>query len=83
MELETILTIVSAILGVIALVAGTFWAKAKGKLGAVANLIKQAYEVVNKVFVILEDNTISKQEVEELKKEAQDVKDALKVLLGK
>jgi divalent metal cation (Fe/Co/Zn/Cd) transporter len=83
MELETVLTIVSAILGVVAMVAGGFWLKAKGKIGLIANLVKQAYEVVNKVFLILEDNTISKQELEELKKEAQDVKDALKALVGK
>ena len=76
-------TIVSAVLGLVAVVAGGFWLKAKGKIAAVANLIKQAYEVVAKVNAVLEDNQVSKAEVEELKKELRDVKDAFKALVGK
>ena len=78
-----VLTIVSVVLGAVAVIASGFWLKAKGKLSQVADLVKQAYEVVAKVNEILEDNAIDKTEVEELKKEAQDVKDAFKALIGK
>jgi len=78
-----LLTIISIILGAVAALAGGFWLKAKGKLSQIAELIKQAYEVVAKVNDVLADNKIDADEVAELKKEIQDVKDALKVLLGK
>lgn len=73
----------SVVLTGVAIVAGGFWLKAKGKLSQVANLVKQAYEVVAKVNEILADNQINKDEIAELKKEAQDVKDAFKALTGK
>jgi predicted metal-binding transcription factor (methanogenesis marker protein 9) len=78
-----VVTIISIVLGAVAALAGGFWLKAKGKLSQAANLVKQAYEVVAKVNEILEDNAITKDEVAELKKEAQDVRDAFKVLIGK
>jgi len=76
-------TIVSAVLGLVAVVAGGFFLKAKGKLKQIADLIKEAYEVIAKVYSVLEDNKVDKTEVAELKKEAADVVKALKVLLGK
>ena len=39
-------TIVSAVLGLVAVVAGDFFLKAKGKLKQIADLIKEAYEVM-------------------------------------
>jgi len=76
-------TIISAVLGLVAVIAGGFWLKAKGKISQAATLIKEAYEVVAKVNSILEDNKIDKAEVEELKKELVDVKAAFKALIGK
>jgi len=78
-----VLTIVSVVLGAIAVLAGGFWLKAKGKLSQAATLVKEAYDVVTKVNEILEDNTITKDELVELKKEAGEVKAALYALIGK
>jgi len=82
MELD-LWTIVSAVLGLVAVVAGGFWLKAKGKIAAVAELVKQAYEVVQKLHEVLADNKVDKAEVEALKKELNDVKVAFKALIGK
>jgi len=76
-------TIVSAALGLVAVVAGGFWLKAKGKIAHVADLVKQAWEVVAKLSSVLEDDKVSKEEVDALKKELNDVKVAFKVLLGR
>ena len=83
MDLNTILIVVSAILGIVATVWGVGFQKIKGKLKAVAVLVKEAYEVVAKVAEILEDDKISPDEIEELKKEAADVKAAFFALIGK
>ncbi len=83
MELETILTIISAILGVIAMVAGGFWAKAKGKVGAIKNLSKEVFELVSTAVNAIEDDKITKDEVNAIKKEAEEVKAAFHALIGK
>ena len=83
METSTVLTLVSVGLGLIATVAGVFWGKARGKLKQVVNLFKQVYELVDAVFKMIDDNTITQEELDTLKKEAADVKDAFKALLGK
>lgn len=82
MELD-LWTIVSAVLGLVAVVAGGFWLKAKGKIALAANLIKQAWEVAQALSDALEDNKVDKAEVDALKKELADVKDAFKALIGK
>lgn len=82
MELD-VWTIVSAVLGLLAVVAGGFWLKAKGKIAQVGGVLKEAYEVVAKLHTVLEDNTVSKAEVAELKKELADVKTAFFELIGK
>lgn len=82
MELD-IWTIVSAVLGLVAVVAGGFWLKAKGKIAQAATLFKEAYEVVAKVYEVLEDDKVDKTEVAELKKEVGDVGAAFKSLIGK
>lgn len=83
MELEMILTVVSAILGVVAMVAGGFWLKAKGKLNAVKNLAKEAVDLVQVAVGTLDDDKITKEEVESIKKEASEVKAAWHALIGK
>jgi Tfp pilus assembly protein PilO len=76
-------TIVSAALGLVAVVASGFWLKAKGKIAAIGTLVKEAYEVIATVHEILQDDKVDKAEIEELKKEAADVANAFKALIGK
>ena len=87
-------TIITVVLGLVAAVAGGFWLKAKGKLSQIASLIKETVELVNKAFSVptkaiamLDDNTVTKDEIAELKalftelrEEAADVKAAWKLL---
>jgi NTP pyrophosphatase (non-canonical NTP hydrolase) len=75
--------IVSVAVSVIAVVFGGFWLKAKGKLALIADLVKEAYEVVSAFNEVIADNKIDKAEVERLKKEAADVKESLMALLGR
>jgi len=75
--------IVSIVVSGIAALAGGFWLKAKGKFSAIGSLLKESYEVVAKVNAILEDDKITKEEVEQLKAEAEDVKEAFFALIGK
>lgn len=83
MEGFDVWTIVSAVLGLVALIAGGFWLKAKGKIGQISALIREAYEVVQKLHLALEDNKVTKEEVDGLKKELADVKLAFLKLVGK
>lgn len=78
-----VLTIISVVLGAIAALAGGFWLKAKGKLSQVRSLAKESYDLVNVAVSALDDNTLSKEEVAAIKKEAEEVKVAWKVLIGK
>lgn len=80
LELTTIITIV---LGLIGTFAGGFWLKAKGKLKAVVQLGIAAVDVIEVLEKALEDNKIDKKEIQALKKEAKEVKDAWKVLTAK
>jgi len=87
-------TIITIVLGLIAAVAVGFLAKAKGLLKKVAVLLKETVELVNKAFSIptkaiamLDDNTVTQEEIaelkalfQELKDEAADVKAAWKLL---
>lgn len=87
-------TIITVAISLVAAVAGGFWLKAKGKLAQIAGLIKETVELVNKAFSIptkaiamLDDNTVTQDEIAELKKlftelreEAADVKAAWKLL---
>jgi Tfp pilus assembly protein PilO len=82
MELD-LWTIISAVLGLVAVVAGGFWLKAKNKISQVSALIKEAYEVAAALSAALEDNKVTAVEVEQLKKELKDVKDAFFVLIGR
>ena len=87
-------TIITIVLGLVSAVAVGFWAKAKGKLAQITSLIKETVELVNKAFSIptkaiamLDDNTVTQDEItqlkalfQELKDEAADVKAAWKLL---
>ena len=83
MELETILTLVSVGLGVLATIAGVFWGKAKGKLGALKNLSKETFDLVRVTIEALDDDKIEKSEVDKIKQEAIEVRTAWRVLIGK
>ena len=83
MESEMILTVISAILGVVAIVAGTFWAKGKNKLNAIKNLVKETFDLVKVAIEALDDDKIEKAEVEKIKQEAIEVRTAWRVLIGK
>ncbi|GAG04703.1 unnamed protein product [marine sediment metagenome] len=75
--------IVSAVLGILAVVASGVFLKAKGKLRQVVTLGKEAVDVAIVAVDALEDNAIDKSEVEAIKKEALELKEAWKALLGK
>lgn len=83
MDLQTILIIVSSILGVVAIVLGERWVKAKGKLSQVTDLAKEVYELVDAATSALDDDKISPEEVNKIKQEAAEVKAAWRILIGK
>ena len=83
MEIETILTVVSIVLGLVATIAGVFWGKAKGKLNAVKNLSKETFDLVKVAIEAIDDNKIDKAEVDKIKQEAMEVRTAWRVLVGK
>ena len=83
MELETILTIVSAVMGVISLVAGGFWLNAKGKLNQFKSVVKEGYDVVTASVEAVDDDKITKAEVEKIKQEAAEFKAAIKLLFAR
>ncbi len=76
-------TIVSAVLGLIAVVFGGFWLKAKGKLQQGLALAKETHDLIEVAVEALDDNALDKSEVEAIKKEALEVKAAWKALIGK
>ncbi len=83
MELDTILTLVSVGLGVLATVASVFWGKAKGKLNAIKTLSKEVFELVQASVGAIDDDKITPEEIAKIKQEAADVKAAWRALVGK
>ena len=83
MEDSMILTVISAIMGVVALVAGTFWAKAKGRLNAIKSLVKETFDLVKVAIEALDDDKLTKTEIDRIKQEAIEVRTAWRVLIGK
>lgn len=75
--------IVTIVLGLIATIAGTFWLKAKGKLAQIVKLGREAVEAAEYFEKMLSDNKVEKSEVEQAKKELNDVRTAFKALIGK
>ena len=80
LELTGILTVVLAI---ISTVAGSFWAKIKGKFGKAIILGKELIQASEALESALEDDKLTKKEIENLKKEFNDVKIAFKDLTKK
>jgi len=83
MENLDVLTIISVILGVVATVFAGFWTKIKGKLGKVITAGKEFIDVGNALKRALADDKISKEEVDEIKKEWAEAMAAFKAILGK
>lgn len=83
METDTILTIVSIILGLGATVLGGKWLAAKGKLTQFKNVVKEGYDVVKVTIEIVDDDKVTKEEIAQVKQEAAEFKAAVKLLLGK
>ena len=83
MDLNAILTIVSAGLGFIALVASGFLIKTKGKLSQVIVLGKDVVDVVEAFEKAVADNTVTSEEVAAIKVELVEVKAAFKALVSK
>ena len=79
MEWSTILTIA---LGLISTFLTGFWATSKGKIKAFINLGKDVFDVAEKFESAIEDEKITKQEIEEIKKELAEVKESWKVLVS-
>jgi len=78
-----VLTIISVVLGAVAVIASGFWLKAKGKLAAVKKLAKESYDLVSVAIAAVDDNAIDKAEIDAIKKEAVEVLAAWKALIGK
>jgi hypothetical protein len=76
-------TIITLVISGLTLFAGGAWAIAKGKLGEAKNLIKEAYDVVQVAVEAIEDDKITKAEIEKIKSEALEVKVAARVLFKK
>lgn len=76
-------TVVSAVLGLVALIAGTFWVKAKGRLALIVTAGKQVVDVVEVLDTVLKDDKVEKTEVEAVKKELSEAKEALKAVIAK
>jgi len=76
-------TIVSAVLGLVAIVGGGAYLKVKGKLGQVKNLRKEAVDVLIVTVNAVDDDKITAEEVAAIKKEAKEAAAAFKTLIGK
>jgi len=76
-------TVVTIVLGAIAALFGTFWGKVKGKLGQVVIAGKEFADVGIALKDALEDDKITQEEKENIKKEWGEALAAFKKLIGK
>jgi Tfp pilus assembly protein PilO len=76
-------TIITLVITAIATFAGGAWAIVKGKLKQVVNLARKAIDVATTLESALEDDKISKVEIEALKTDLAEVKGAWKELTKK
>ncbi len=82
MELD-IGTIVTLIITAIATFAGSAWAFVKSKLSKVVKLGTEAMDVITILEASLEDDKVTKEEIDAIKKEIGEVKVAWKALTKK
>ena len=76
-------TVASGVLSLLAIVAGGFLLRAKGKLNQVIVLGNEVVELVEAVNLALVDNSVSEEEAQAINKELQAVKDAFKLVISK
>jgi len=76
-------TIITLIISALTIFAGGAWFKAKGKLTQVKDLGKEAVDVLIAAVNAVEDNKITQEETEIIKKEALEAASAFKRLIGK
>ena len=76
-------TIITLVMTAIAALAGGFWLKAKGKLGQIKDVIKESADVVIVAVEAVGDDTLTKEEIESIKKEAKEAVAAFKALIGR
>lgn len=76
-------TIISLVLGVLTVVFSGFWLKAKGKLGQIKTLVKEATDVITVAVGALDDDKLSAEEIAQIKQEAAELVAAFKILIGK
>ena len=76
-------TIVTIVLGAVAALFGTFWGKVKGKLGQIIVAGKEFADVGIALKNALEDDKITPEEKENIKKEWDEALAAFKKLIGK
>ncbi len=76
-------TIISIVFAAVTTLFAGLWNKVKGKLAAFAKLAKEGLDVVNSVIDALEDDTLTKEEVVKVKKEAIEFIGAWKAMIGK
>lgn len=82
MELD-IATIITLIISALGIFAGGAYLKAKGKLGQIKDLGKEAIDVLIAAVDAVEDDKITKEETEKIKKEAKEAAVAFNILIGK
>jgi len=76
-------TIITIVFAAFTAIFGGFWLKSKIKIGKIFTLVKEVFEVVQAATVALDDDKITKEEIDKIRKEAGDVKVAFKDLFGK
>lgn len=83
MEMTTILTLVSLVMGLLALVLGAKWVIAKKKVGQLASALKEGYDVGKALSDAIADDKITTQEGEGIKKEFDEFWIAIKALFSR
>lgn len=76
-------TIITFVIGLIATFLAGFWLVAKGKIKKVIDAGKELLDVGNALNAALADNKITKEEIDELKKEWKEAKEACKAIFQK
>ena len=83
MEIETILTLVSIGLGLVATLLGGRWLVIKGKLNQFKVTLAEGYDVIEAAVKAVDDDKITKEEVAEIKQQVAEFKAATKLLFAK
>lgn len=75
-------SILSIVFGLISVIAGGVWLKAKGKLNQLKNVFKESYEALQTTVEAFDDDKLTKEEQAAIKKEALEAWGAIKLLLN-